>query len=280
MKTLSKTRAELQKAARWDIDFHLPAEGIKRFPKNLLKRVDQVASIGKDKRDPGKKPDDTFQYIDISSVDVQVGAIINQQDVEGSEAPSRARKVVRAFDLIVSTCRPTRGAVAVVPKELHNEIASTGFSIVRPKKGINPYYLQYALRLSSTMEQFRKWSTGSSYPAILDEDVAKTLIPVPEPAEQDRIAGLLVHAFAAREKEIRRANLAWSGILESITDGLATSSTTQTVDFSEKSKDEEDNSLSRPYKIADIEAILETLPPLDTDRSTNVEMDLDLPEAL
>lgn len=196
MKTLCKVRFELESAGRWDIDFHLPAEGVKKFPSALLKRLDQVANIGKDKRDPGSQ-EGTFQYIDISSVDVSVGAIVNAQDVECNEAPSRARKVVRAYDLIISTCRPTRGAIAVVPVRLHNQIASTGFSIVRPKVGVNPFYLQFALRLPSTLEQFRKWSTGSSYPAILDEDVAKTLIPVPSPQEQDRIAGLVVAAFRA-----------------------------------------------------------------------------------
>jgi type I restriction enzyme S subunit len=275
MKKLSKTRTELQKAARWDIDFHLPAEGVKRFPKALLKRVDQVATIGKDKRDPGKKPDDIFQYIDISSVDVQVGAIANQQEVEGSEAPSRARKVVRAFDLLVSTCRPTRGAVAVVPMELHNQIASTGFSIVRPKKGVNPYYLQYALRLASTLEQFRKWSTGSSYPAILDEDVAKTLIPVPEPSEQDRIAGLLVHAFAARDMEIRRANLVWTGILEEITGGLSVNQVKLTESPAAIHDEDSKSSSSKPHTIAEVEAILESLPPLDTDKSGSMELDLE-----
>ncbi|WP_081060229.1 restriction endonuclease subunit S [Burkholderia territorii] len=266
MKILSKNRAELQKAARWDIDFHLPAEGIKRFPKSLLKRVDQVATIAKDKRDPGKKPEETFQYIDISSVDVQVGAIVNQQDVEGVDAPSRARKVVRAYDLLVSTCRPTRGAVAVVPRELHNQIASTGFSVVRPKKGINPYYLQFALRLSSTMEQFRKWSTGSSYPAILDEDVAKTLIPVPEPAEQDRIASLLVNAFSARESEIRKANLAWSNTLEEITSELSLAEFRASNSNIIGDDEESTTLLSNPYTVNEIEAIIGSLPALETDK--------------
>src|SRR6185312_10893898 len=220
MKTLSKTRSELRSAGRWDIDFHLPAEGICAFPAALLKRVDAVAMIAKDKRDPGRAPDEAFQYLDISSVDVAVGSITTPQDLEGSEAPSRARKVVRAFDLLVSTCRPTRGAIAVVPVEFHNQIASTGFSIVRPNAEINPFYLQYALRLPSTLEQFRKWSTGSSYPAILDEDVAKTLIPVPSVPEQDRIARLLVDALRERKAALEMANRSWRQTVQLITAGL------------------------------------------------------------
>lgn len=221
MKTLIRKRKDLRKAGRWDIDFHLPAEGIRKFPDRLLKRIDQVADLSKDKRDPTANPEEAFQYIDIASIDVKVGSISNPQTLEGHEAPSRARKVVQAFDLVVSTCRPTRGAIAVVPVWLHDQIASTGFSVIRPKKGINPFYLHYALRLDSTLEQFRKWSTGSSYPAILDSDVAKTLIPVPDQEEQDRIANIVHEAYLAREREIKRASSTYQDTLDRISSTLA-----------------------------------------------------------
>lgn len=220
MKKLIKTRAEINAAGRWDIDFHLPPELIKKFPEPLLKRVDTVADIAKNKRDPTKASETVFQYIDISSVDVSVGVISNPQELLGEEAPSRARKVVQAFDIIVSTCRPNRGAIAVVPIHLHNQIASTGFSILRPHENTNPFYLHYALRLPSTLEQFRKWSTGSSYPAILDEDVAKTLIPVPDPIVQDEIAIQVVIALKKRERTIQEANRIWFSALESIEGNL------------------------------------------------------------
>lgn len=216
MKTLLKTLAQLQKAGRWDIDFHLPPEGIRNFAPDSLRRVDAVAITSKDKRDPTKKPEEVFQYIDISSVDVTTGTILSPQEITGEEAPSRARKVVRAFDILVSTCRPTRGAIAVVPVELHNQIASTGFSVVRANEGTNPFYLHYALRLASTLEQFRKWSTGSSYPAILDDDVNKTLIPVPDLEVQDTLARRLAQATQERDNALRAANAAWKAALDGI----------------------------------------------------------------
>jgi Type I restriction modification DNA specificity domain len=261
MKVLKKTRLELQKAGRWDVDFHLPPLGILAFPKEILKRVDQVAEIAKDKRDPTKQPDQTFQYLDISSVDVTVGSVTNPQDVEGLEAPSRARKVVRAFDLLISTCRPTRGAVAVVPKKYHDQIASTGFSIVRANSDVNPFYLQFALRLPSTLEQFRKWSTGSSYPAILDEDVAKTMIPVPSAPEQDRIAKLVVDALRVRAESMKTANGAWAETLNAITallSGVPVAPSGSTV---------EDVEEAVQMTIADIQAVIKSLPPLTTDRN-------------
>lgn len=262
-----KTRQQLEAVGRWDIDFHLPAEGIKKFPQSLLKRVDAVADIAKEKRDPGREPDVAFQYIDIAAVDVSIGSISNPQDVEGSDAPSRARKVVSAFDVIVSTCRPTRGAISVVPLHLHDQIASTAFSVLRPKAGLNPYYLHFALRLPSTLEQFRKWSTGSSYPAILDSDVKKTLIPVPEPSVQDAIAERVVLALIERERQIRAANSAWRGVLQDITNTL-----TGITDESSEPADL-DSSVPMVFRESDIRKLLADLPTIRSDRRSADEED-------
>lgn len=262
MKTLVKTRKSLEEAGRWDIDFHLPPEQIRKFREELICRVDSTAEIIKDKRDPTKRPDQVFQYIDISSIDVASGLIANPQDLTGAEAPSRARKVVRAFDIIISTCRPTRGAIAVIPVGLHNQIASTAFSIVRAKQETNPYYLQFALRQPSTLEQFRKWSTGSSYPAILDEDVEKTLIPVPDTDTQDEIAKKVVGALVERERALKVANFDWDATSERIRKELYREDA-RTVQETVSHDGDDDWPCSR----AEIHSILSDLPNLDVDVS-------------
>lgn len=220
MKVLVAKAKELKLAGRWDIDFHLPAEGIRKFPKEIVVPVSAVAAVSKSKRDPTRQPEQAFQYVDISCVDVTTGVIVNPQDLTGEEAPSRARKVVRAYDIIISTCRPTRGAIAVVPESLHGQICSTGFSVIRARAGVNPFYLHFVLRQDSTLEQLRKWSTGSSYPAILDEDVEKTLIPVPAVEVQDAVAKVVRAATIERERAIGAANEAWylaiGGTIEAI----------------------------------------------------------------
>ncbi len=118
MKTLQVTAQQLKSAVRWDIDFHLPPVGIKAFPKTLLVPVSRAADIIKKKRDPSARPETLFKYVDISSVDVETGVVVRPQELTGAEAPSRARKVIHAYDIIISTCRPTRGAIAVIPEEL------------------------------------------------------------------------------------------------------------------------------------------------------------------
>lgn len=209
MKTLVTQQKSLIEEGRWDFDYHSPAELIKRFPPGIVRKVIEAAEIVKEKKDPTKEPEKQFEYIDISCIDVKVGEITRTQELTGEEAPSRARKLVRGYHIIVSTCRPTRKAIAVVPETLHGQICSTGFSVIKARNGVNPYFLHFALRLDSTIEQFRKFSTGSSYPAILDNDVEKTLIPLPELEIQNSIVRRIRHALHKRNSIIRAANDEW-----------------------------------------------------------------------
>lgn len=214
MKYLITQKKELVRAERWDYDFHEPPTLISNYDASLIKKVSDVADVVRSKKDPTKNPDELFQYIDISSVDIDTGEVERNQELTGAEAPSRARKLVQAYDIIISTCRPTRRAIAVVPEQLHGQVCSTGFSVIRAKQGVNPLYLHFALRLKSTIEQFRKFATGSSYPAILDSDVEKTLIPIPDIEEQDNIVKRLIISLLERKQVISAINNKWENVLQ------------------------------------------------------------------
>lgn len=213
LKSIKIKYKTLIKEQRWDIDYHLPTVEVKKYNTDILTEIRNCADVITDKRNPTLEPDKEFIYIDISSVDITTGIITNPQELLGEEAPSRARKVVRAGDIIISTCRPTRGAIAIVPDELDNQICSTGFSIIRAKTGVNNQYLHFILRSALVKEQFRKFSTGSSYPAILDSDVEKTIIPLPSEPEQATIAKKVKEQTDIRNKKIFKANKIWNDSL-------------------------------------------------------------------
>lgn len=222
MEKLIVYQKALIKEERWDFDFHEPPTLIKQFQGASLKKVIEVASVVKAKKDPTKKPDELFQYIDIASVDIETGEVSRNQELTGAEAPSRARKLVQGYDIIISTCRPTRKAIAVVPVELHGQICSTGFSVIRANEKINPLYLHFALRLNSTIEQFRKFSTGSSYPAILDSDVEKTLIPVPDIEIQNEIVKRIKISLLDRKRIIEQINKQWEDTISFTVNEIST----------------------------------------------------------
>ena len=82
----------------------------------------------------------SFSYIDIAAVDREIKQISSPQKLIGKDAPSRARKLIAKGDVLVSMTRPNLNAVALVPKELDGEIASTGFDVLRASE-IDPRWI-------------------------------------------------------------------------------------------------------------------------------------------
>ena len=151
--------------------------------------------------DPSAAPDASFSYIDISSVDKDQKAINAVQRITGSDAPSRAKKMVKKGDTLVSMVRPNLNAVALVPKELDGEIASTGFAVLRPDPSlVNERYLFYRSRTNDFISILVSRATGASYPAVSDGIVRRVDIPLPPPKEQQRIVDILDQADSLRKQ--------------------------------------------------------------------------------
>jgi type I restriction enzyme, S subunit len=165
-----------------------------------------VVEIGKlclqtEQRDPRNVPDLPFAYVDISSVDKDLKAIVQTQEIIGKDAPSRARKVIRTEDVLVSTVRPNLNAVAIVLPELDGQIASTGFCVLRPKPAlINSRYLFYRTLTQDFVSYLTARMRGANYPAVTDEVVRRATIPLPPLSEQRRIVEILDQANALRKK--------------------------------------------------------------------------------
>lgn len=140
-----------------------------------------------------------FKYIDISSVAQVEKRIVPNGEIPTSEAPSRARQLVRAGDVLVSTVRPNLNAVAFVPEEMDGATASTGFCVLRPdKKRLSGRYLFHWVQSHTFIADMVKQATGQSYPAVSDKIVKGSRLPLPSILEQNRIAAILDEADALR----------------------------------------------------------------------------------
>jgi len=160
--------------------------------------------------------DDVFRYIDLSSVDQDTKSISDAREVACGEAPSRARQLVTAGDVLVSTVRPNLNGVARVPCELGGATASTGFCVLRPEpKKIDGGYLFQWVKSSAFIGDMVSKATGASYPAVSDRIIFESSIPLPPLEEQRRIAAILDQAETLRTQ--RRQALAH---LDSLTQSL------------------------------------------------------------
>jgi type I restriction enzyme S subunit len=157
-----------------------------------------------EQRSPDRFPDQTFTYVDIASVDNTTGTIVSPKELLGREAPSRARKVIRANDVIFATTRPYLRNIALVPEQYNNQICSTGFCVLRPNRRIiEPVWLYHLCRSDVVLAQIEPLMRGATYPAVTDGDILVATIPVPPLDEQRRIVAR-VEACFARLAEARR----------------------------------------------------------------------------
>ncbi len=162
--------------------------------------LDEVCDRGIALRDPRTNPDAPFVYVDIASVDNRAKRIVAPRTLLGRDAPSRARQVLREGDVLVATTRPNLNAVARVPAQLHGQICSTGFCVLRPTALIHPSYLFAFVQTPDFVARLSDLVKGALYPAVTDWQVRSQPIPLPPIPEQRCIAALLDEQMAAVER--------------------------------------------------------------------------------
>lgn len=170
-------------------------------------------------------PDELIiHYVEISDVD-SVSGINNHTDYTFANAPSRARRIARKNDVIISTVRTYLKAIATVKED--DLIVSTGFAVIRPTK-VNQKYLAYSLLNDDFLGEVISKSVGVSYPAINATDLIEIKIPVPPREEQETIATYLdrkvsqIDATIAEKEQMLEDLKAYRSaiISEAVTKGL------------------------------------------------------------
>lgn len=131
-----------------------------------------------------------FVYIDIGSIDRESKTISHPKVLALSEAPSRARQVLKAGDVLISMTRPNLNAVALVTEALDGAIGSTGFHVIR-SSWLNPRYVHALVQSQSFIDAMTAVVQGALYPAIRPRDIESFPLLFQGPAQQERIVAKL-----------------------------------------------------------------------------------------
>lgn len=177
---------------RWDAIFHIGLpdniSALVDHPTTEFIKVSDVASLVDDRVDPRRQGWMDFEYVEISDVDTRIG-VVGSKRVPAAEAPSRARKLIREGDVLVSTVRPERGSVGVTPAHLDHSICSTGFAVLRCKS-IHPLALVWLLKTDLVRRQMIRNNIGIAYPAISETSCLELVLPI----SRDDVASFSISA--------------------------------------------------------------------------------------
>ena len=154
-------------------------------------RLKFAATINDEALPENVDPDFEIAYIDIGNVDSS-GTVHEIVDYRFETAPSRARRIVRDGDIIISTVRTYLQAIAPIISPPENLIVSTGFAVVRPRPDqLDAGFCRYAVREPRFLAEVEMRSTGISYPAINASEIGDIAIALPDLSVQQRTGAFL-----------------------------------------------------------------------------------------
>jgi len=184
-------------------DVRIPTTWYQRTLSEVCSQVEKV-----DPQDLGRSQ---FKYVDISSIDSATNRVLKPQHLPTTQAPSRARQLIRNGDIVFSTVRPYLLNIASIDSTLDGEIASTGFCVIRPNPSvILPELVHFFVISDHLLGQVLPLQRGVSYPAVRDKEVLGAFIVVPPLSEQRVIVDVLEGQFVLLDavlESVRRSRV-------------------------------------------------------------------------
>ncbi len=146
--------------------------------------------------------DYTFDYLDIGTVGTGILASAPQK-IRFETSPSRARRVVRSGDTIISTVRTYLKAVWHAEDLDTDLVASTGFAVLTPIVGTCPKFVSYLCQSDPFTNRVTAKSVGIAYPSIAETRLRTFEVCLPPIFEQTAIVSLLDYADRRIQRYIR-----------------------------------------------------------------------------
>lgn len=164
----------------------LPSNGVpvRRFRGEwVTKRIGEICDVDPENLSSATHPDFRFNYISLEQVDT--GRLRGFSEERFRTAPSRARRVLKYGDILMSTVRPNLMAHLLFTGQIRDAVCSTGFSVIRcGEDSCDPRYLYAHLFGKIVNDQIDSIITGSNYPAINSHDIRLIKIPFPPTVEE------------------------------------------------------------------------------------------------
>ncbi|MDY5122389.1 MAG: restriction endonuclease subunit S [Treponema sp.] len=189
----TKKFSDFAQSGRLDAEYYQPKydEIEKELSKKNTLEISKIGQIC----DKNFSPIDNVEYKYIELADIGAyGEITGCTMAIGSELPTRARRIVRKGDVLISSIEGSLQSCAIVPKEFDNALCSTGFYVMTPNK-INAETLLILLKSTVIQLLLKKGCSGTILTNISKDEFLKIKLPILPEQIQKKIASLIQQSF-------------------------------------------------------------------------------------
>ena len=158
-----------------------------------------------------------YKYIELSNIGSD-GSITGYTKALGEDLPSRARRIVRSGDLIVSSLEGSLNSCAIIPEKYDGAICSTGFYVLTPKD-INVETALVLFKSQLMQALMTRVCSGSIMAGMNTDEFANLIVPKIDQRTQRTIAEIIQDCAKKRDDSISLLELAKTAVEIAIEQG-------------------------------------------------------------
>jgi restriction endonuclease S subunit len=196
----SEKMSNIKKNMRLDADFYQPKyyeiEGKLNAYKLRTKELKDIIDLKMENFEP--QSETKYKYIELANI--QANGRINGSTIDcGKNLPSRARRLVKTGDVIVSSIEGSLESCALITDEYNDAICSTGFYVLK-SESVNPETLLVFVKTLPIQNLLKKYCRGTILTSISKDELEKLPVPLIDSKVQRNIASKIKEAYDSRKK--------------------------------------------------------------------------------
>ena len=197
--TFTTTKKEVDQAGRYDADYFQPKYD------EIIGKIENykgwsISLSDKEIKDKNFFPKTWLEYKYIALADVSSQwYIIDHKKELGEHLPTRARRLVNKWDVVVSSIEWSLSSCAIIEDEYNNAVVSNGFFVLKSDKLI-PETLLILIKSEFMQLLLKKNSSWTILTAVSKDGLQKLKLPLIDPQIQQLISAKVQESFKLRNE--------------------------------------------------------------------------------
>jgi len=154
-----------------------------------------------------------YKYIQIQDINEETNEIVSYKIINKSNAPSRAKMIIKKGDILLPTLGGCLDSSAIVTKDYENQFASNGFAVIRINDASLRDFIFFYITTKFAKYQIEQKLSGAIMASISKKDIGDIIVPLPT-KEKIKKFSILLEETRKRIKKINEDNEKTKMIIE------------------------------------------------------------------